>query len=75
MVNTSSNGATTEITLVGSRGMVSLAFIYSQHLTIVRVPGNALKISALVLKQEFDRAEILQKLLFSCIAIRLDEIS
>lgn len=79
LVHTLKDGATTEITLVGSRGMVGLAYILgnrnSQHLTIVQAPGNALKISALILQQEFNRAETLQRLLFSCIVTRLDEIS
>lgn len=79
LVSTLKNGATTEIAVIGGTGMLGLPVILnsdcSQQRAIVQVPNGAMKISALVLKREFDRGEKLQRILHSYIATRLAEIA
>lgn len=79
LVSTLKNGATCEIGLIGSTGMVGLPVClgsgYSQNRAIVQVPGGAIKISAQILKQEFDRDGELQKLLLRYTETRLNEIA
>jgi CRP-like cAMP-binding protein len=79
LVNTLSTGTTTEIGIVGSTGMVGLPVIlgdgYSSQRAIVQVAGDALKISAFVLKQEFNRGGKLQKLLLNYTQTRLNEVA
>ena len=78
LVSTLSDGFTTEVSLVGCTGMVGLPVVlgsgYSQHRTIVQVPGNVIKISALILKQEFEKGGELQKLLLAHVEDRLNEV-
>ena len=79
LVNTLSNGATTEVSLVGGTGMVGIPAILSsgisQNRAIVQVPNHAMKISAEILKQEFKRGGELQNILHAYIETRISEIS
>ena len=79
LVSTLENGTTTEIGLIGGTGIVGLSVClgsgYSKHRAIVQVPDSALKISAEVLKQEFDRGGELQRILLRYTETRLDEIA
>ena len=71
------NGSTTEIGLIGSTGIVGLPAIlsnsYSNHRAIVQVANSVTRISATVLKREFDRGEELQRLLLNFAQIRIDQ--
>ena len=77
LVSTLESGATTEIGLIGNGGMVGLPVVlgsgFSHHRAVVQVAGKATKISAIVLKQEFDRGGVLQKILLRHIETRLNE--
>ena len=79
LVNVLENGSTTEISIIGSTGMVGLPVVLgsgrSKQKAIVQVPDGAIKISAMILKQEFDRGEELQKIVHQYIETRLDEVS
>lgn len=79
LVNTLSTGTTTEIGIIGGTGIVGLPVIlgdgYSSQRAIVQVAGDALKISAFVLKQEFDRGGKLQKVLLNYAQTRLNEVA
>lgn len=65
LVSIMEDGATTEIGLVGNEGMIGLPVILGGGLTpsqaIVQVQDGAMKLSADLLKQEFQRGEVLQK--------------
>ena len=77
LVDILSDGTSTEIALIGGTGMVGLPVVlsnsYSNQRAIVQVPDNALKISAIVLKREFDRGGELQKVLLDYAQTRLNE--
>ena len=77
LVNTLEDGSTTEIGLVGNMGMIGIQVILgsgkSKQLAIVQIEDSAMKLSAEVLKQEFDRGGELQKSLLHFLEIRLDE--
>ena len=79
LVSTLSDGFSAEVSLVGCTGMVGLPVIlgsgYSRHRAIVQVSGSIIKISALILKQEFDKGGELQKLLLGYVEDRLNEIA
>ena len=79
LVSTLENGATTEIGIVGGTGIVGLSVClgsgYSKHRAIVQVADGALKISAHILKQEFERGGELQRVLLRYTETRLDEVS
>ena len=79
LVSTLNNGATTEIGIIGGTGIIGLSVClgsgYSKHRAIVQVADGALKISAKVLKQEFDRGGELQKSLLRYTETRLDEVA
>lgn len=79
LVSTLSDGFTTEVSLVGCAGMVGLPVIlgsgYSQHRAIVQVPGSISKVSALILKHEFEKGGELQKLLLGYVENRINEIA
>ncbi len=79
LVSTLSNGSTTEISLVGGTGMIGLPVIfgnnYSHSRAIVQMADGAMKISALVLKREFDRGGELQKRLLIYADTRLKEVA
>jgi CRP-like cAMP-binding protein len=55
LINTLSNGATTEIGIIGGTGVVGLPAIlgdgYSSQRAVVQIADGAFKISAIVLKQ------------------------
>ena len=67
LISQMSNGATTEIGLVGPEGMVgTLQFIaegVSQNRSVVQIGGEAMRIEAEALRVEFERSKTLQKLL------------
>lgn len=79
LVSTLKNGATTETGIIGGTGMVGLPVIlgssHSSQRAIVQVGDGAMKISALILKQEFDRGGELQRLLLSYAETRLNEVA
>lgn len=79
LVSTLSNGATTEISLVGGTGIVGLPVIlgsgYSHQRTVVQIANGGIKISARILKQEFNRGEELQKILLNYTETRLQEVA
>ena len=79
LVSTLSDGFSSEVSLVGSIGMIGLPVIlgsgYSQHRAIVQVSGSIVKISALILRQEFNRGGELQKLLLAHVEDRLNEVA
>lgn len=79
LVSTLSEGYTTEVSLIGYTGVVGLPIIlgsgYSQHCAFVQVPGEATKISALILKQQFETGGKLQKLLLRYVEDRLNEVA
>lgn len=79
LVSTLSDGSTTEVSLVGCTGMVGLPVIlgsgYSQHRAVVQVPGISAKISALILKKEFEKGGELQRLLLGYVENRLNEVA
>ena len=79
LVNTLENGATTEVSLIGGTGMVGLPAILgsgtSKNRAIVQVADNAMKISAEILKQEFQRGGELQNVLHRYTETRIDELS
>ncbi|MBD0373753.1 MAG: Crp/Fnr family transcriptional regulator [Pyrinomonadaceae bacterium] len=64
---TSETRATVEVGTVGNEGMVGLPVVLGVNTTfnraVVQSPGEALSIKAVVLKEEFDRGEVLQTLL------------
>ena len=73
-----SNGSTVEIGLIGFTGMVGLPVIfgnnYSYNRVVVLVEDSAIKISAEVLKREFERGKELQRLLLMYADNRLQEV-
>ncbi len=77
VVNILSDGLTTEIGIIGGTGVIGLPVIlsngYSSNRAIVQIPDHALKISAIVLKREFDRGEELQRVLLNYTQTRLNE--
>ena len=79
LVSTLKNGATTEIGLIGGTGFVGLPVClgsgYSKNRALVQVAGGALKISARVFKQEFDRRGELQKSILNYTETRLNEVA
>ena len=79
LVSTLSDGFTSEVSLVGSTGMVGLPVIlgsgYSQHRAFVQVPGNIIKISAAVLRKQFDTGGKLQEMLLGYVEERLNEVA
>lgn len=79
LVNTLSNGATTEVSLVGGTGFVGLPAILgkdsSNNRAMVQISDSAMKISAKILQQEFERGGELQKILLRYTQTRLEEIT
>lgn len=61
------NGSTTEIGIIGRQGMAGLPVIFGGNSTnirsVVQITGSALKLSAEIVKQEFDRQEQLYRFL------------
>ncbi len=79
IASTLEDGTTTEIGLIGSNGIVGLPVILgsgrSSNNIVVQVAGMAIKLSAEILKKEFERGEMLQKLLLSYTEARLIQVS
>jgi CRP-like cAMP-binding protein len=79
LVNTLNNGTTTEIGIIGGTGMVGLPVVlgdgYSQQQAIVQIADGTVKISARILKREFDRGGKLQKILLNYVQTRLNEVA
>lgn len=79
LVSILSDNVMTEVGLIGNEGMVGLPVIlggnYTVNQAIVQVPNGAIKLSAKVLKQEFERGKTLQKLLLLYTEVRLHQIS
>lgn len=79
LVSILANGATTEIGLIGGTGIIGLPAIlsngYSHHRAIVQVADSATKISASVLKQEFDRGGKLQGILLDYAQTRINQVA
>lgn len=73
------DGATTEVALIGNEGMVGLSTVFGapppSHWSETLIAGSALRIRAEVLKEEFGRGDVLQRLLFSYMSERLAHIS
>lgn len=67
LVSAMQNGSTTEVGLIGKEGMVGIPQFLgkgvSNNRSIVQVKGTAIKISAKVLREEFERSLPLQRLL------------
>jgi CRP-like cAMP-binding protein len=78
LVSLMEDGSSTEICLVGKEGMLGLPIILgdnvSSHLAIAQISGNAIKIHANAIEQEFARGEELQKLLLLYTKARLTAI-
>ena len=79
LVSIMSDGATTEIGLVGNEGMVGLPAILgaksSTCRSIVQIPGSAMKLSAKILQQEFQRGGKLQQILLLYTQALLTQVS
>jgi len=79
IVCTLEEGLTTETGLIGNDGIVGIPVILGNRLSfnliIVQVADTAIKISAEILKQEFDRKGELQKLLLTYTEARLIQVS
>ncbi len=79
IVSTLENGTTTEIGLIGRNGILGLPVILgsgrSSNNIVVQVAGMAIKLSAGILKKEFERGGMLQKLLLSYTEARLIQVS
>jgi CRP-like cAMP-binding protein len=78
LVSMMENGSTTEICLIGREGTIGLPLVLgdniSPHLAIAQISGNALKINARAIAQEFARGEELQRLLLLYTKARLTAI-
>lgn len=79
LVSILEDGSSTEIGLIGNDGMVGLPVIlgtgYSVSRAVVQVEDSGMKISADMLKREFDRSGELQKILLRYTARRLANVS
>lgn len=79
LVSLLENGSTTEVGMVGKEGIVGypvfLGGSSTTHRAIVQIAGTAVKINAKVLKTEFSRGGVLQKLLLLYIQALLTQIS
>ncbi|MFN2453094.1 MAG: Crp/Fnr family transcriptional regulator [Pyrinomonadaceae bacterium] len=73
------DGSTTEAAMIGKEGMTGLSTIFGSpapiHYTQVIVNGTALRMSADVLKQEFARGQIVQRLLLTYASARIAHLS
>ena len=79
LVNTLTNGTNTEVGIIGFTGMIGLEVLlsnsYSYDRAVVQIPGEVLKISASILRQEFDRGGELQRVLLKYALSRLNDLS
>jgi CRP-like cAMP-binding protein len=73
------DGSTTEGAMIGKEGLTGLSAIFGAlpaiYWTQVTISGTALRISAEVLKQEFHRGGVLQRLLLSYTSTRMAQLS
>ena len=79
LVSLMENGSTTEIGIVGREGMVGLPVVLggdrTNNTATVQIAADAMKMSAEVLKSEFDRGGKLQKLLLIYIQALFTQVS
>lgn len=79
LVSLLENGSTTEVGMVGKEGIVGYPVFLggnsTTHRAIVQVAGTGMKIDAKVLKAEFSRGEMLQRLLLLYTQALLTQIS
>lgn len=79
LVSTLENGSTTEIGLIGRTGMVGFTVTldnnFSINRAVVQVPGSVIKISANIFKNEFNRGEELQRVIFRYMTNIIGELS
>ncbi|MEA5595526.1 Crp/Fnr family transcriptional regulator [Rivularia sp. UHCC 0363] len=79
LVSIMKNGSTTEIGLVGNEGMIGIPVFLGGNITtnraIVQIEGNAMKMDASVLREEFLKGQQLQKNLLLYTQARLTQIS
>ncbi len=79
LVSILKKGSSQEIGLVGCEGMMGLPVILGGNSTVsqavVQIVGSAMKLSAKVLKQEFERGKHLQKLLLLYTQARLTQVT
>ena len=79
LVSIMNDGSTTETGLIGNEGIVGLPVILGGDTTtsrsIIQIPGTAMKMSADLLKREFNRGEKLQKLLLLYTQALLTQVS
>ena len=79
LVSLLENGSTTEVGMVGKEGIIGypvfLGGTSTTHRAIVQIAGTAMKMDAKVLKTEFSRGGVLQKLLLLYIQALLTQIS
>lgn len=73
------DGSTTEVALIGNEGMVGLSAVFGSpapsHWSEVLVTGNALRVRAEVLREEFARGGALQRVLLAYTSERLAHLS
>lgn len=73
------DGSTTESALIGKEGMTGLSAIFASpaptHFTQVIISGTALRMSAEILKQEFERGGAIQRLLLAYTSTRIAQLS
>lgn len=79
LLSTTSDGATTEVAMIGSEGVVGLPVILGNHVipyeVVVQFKTEAFKISAAVLQEEFDRGETLYKYVLRYLNVLMAQIS
>jgi len=79
LLYTMNNGATAEMGMVGSYGVVGIsAFLGGEtavHQAVVQIAGDAFRIRAKILKEEFDRGGTLQRLLLRYTQALITQIS
>lgn len=73
------DGATVEIAMTGSEGIVGLAAIFDQsaatNWTQISAAGNALRIKSKILRQEANDNPDLQRFLYACVGAYIKQIS
>ncbi|MGV2826562.1 Crp/Fnr family transcriptional regulator [Myxosarcina sp. GI1(2024)] len=78
-IYTLENGATSEISLIGRMGLIGLPVLLgserSNYRAVVQTAGSAVKISARIIKREFERGGELQKMLLRYTKTRLDRVA
>ncbi|MTF39742.1 helix-turn-helix domain-containing protein [Cyanobacterium aponinum 0216] len=79
LVSIMEDGSTTEIGLIGNEGMIGVPIFlggeYTISRAIVQMAGSSFKLRADILKQEFDRGGVFQKILLLHTQARLTQIA